>query len=332
MNHVIFKAFLVILFTGNVFITYAQCPTNNIILSTQQDIDDFSNNYPGCNEIMGNVTIQEAVSGNILNLNGLSQINTVNGDLIIASNESLLNLEGLSNLNNLQGGFLIFENNSLNSLSGLENLTTIGSGSSVAFYFAQNINISNLDALSNLESVNGSLTIKSSWLTNLNGLVNVQNIYGNIDIGLNFRLTDIEGLRNINPLNINLFAITQNHVLSNCAIQSLCNYFDQIPSSINIQNNAAGCNYINEVRDACALGIKDQQLSEVKVYPNPTNDTFEISGLIEGILEIIDSQGRIVKQMDLNKGTHSISELSTGVYFVKITSENSSITKRLIKM
>ena len=168
-------------------------------------------------------------------------------------------------------------------------------------------------------------------LTNLDGLENSQYINGGVRIDNNFRCTYIEGLSNIDTLQISQFVIKQNNALSNCAIESLCNYFDQVPSSINIENNAPGCNYISEVRAACALDTEENQLAKLKIYPNPTSNSFEVSGINDGTIKIIDIQGRTVKQMDLGDNTYSISELIPGIYFVKITAEKSSTTKQLIK-
>jgi len=46
-----------LLTTGNAF---AQCPEEDIILSTQEQIDDFASDYPGCTELSGNLKISVA--------------------------------------------------------------------------------------------------------------------------------------------------------------------------------------------------------------------------------------------------------------------------------
>src|SRR5690606_9299484 len=95
--------------------------------------------------------------------------------------------------------------------------------------------------------------------------------------------------------------------------------------------NNLGCETRQEVEAACALGTEESQIADLKIFPNPTNSSFEVLGLQNGSIEIIDNQGRIIKQMDLGKNNYSISELTSGIYFVKITSEKSSVTKQLIK-
>jgi hypothetical protein len=72
----------------------------------------------------------------------------------------------------------------------------------------------------------------------------------------------------------------------------------------------------------------------VHIYPNPTNGYFQISG-IEGKLgvEIVDFQGKNVLQLFVNQADKiDISNLSQGMYLVKISTEKGDILlKKLIK-
>ncbi|MBK6994364.1 MAG: hypothetical protein IPH31_05360 [Lewinellaceae bacterium] len=63
----------------------AQCPTGDIILSTQLSIDSFSNTYPGCTHMPYSITIAEGIPGNILNVKGLLPLNSIGGNLTIGS-------------------------------------------------------------------------------------------------------------------------------------------------------------------------------------------------------------------------------------------------------
>ena len=76
------------------------CLPEGITFTTQEEIDNFQTEYPGCTEIEGNLTI----SGDIGNLNGLNVLNSIDGDFLI-SNTSLNTLEGLNNIEYI-GGFL----------------------------------------------------------------------------------------------------------------------------------------------------------------------------------------------------------------------------------
>lgn len=72
------------------------------------------------------------------------------------------------------------------------------------------------------------------------------------------------------------------------------------------------------------------------VYPNPVNDSFTIQNgnniTISG-LTISDINGRTVKTLNVNaiENQINISDLNSGVYFLNITSENGSATKKIIK-
>ncbi len=87
------KKLVLLTFALLCFVGFSQTYHGDLTLSTQEQIDNF--NYT---EIDGSLTIEEAEPNTILNLIGLSELTTINADLIIRSNKSLENLEGLNNL------------------------------------------------------------------------------------------------------------------------------------------------------------------------------------------------------------------------------------------
>jgi hypothetical protein len=105
----------------------AQCPTcppenTNLVLNTQEEIDNFSADYSDCTAVSGLLIISDA---DITNLSGLSSIESVAGFEIV-NNPLLQNLDGLENLTTLRDGFTIFsisDNVSLESISGLSGIT-----------------------------------------------------------------------------------------------------------------------------------------------------------------------------------------------------------------
>jgi hypothetical protein len=352
MKKITFKVLFALLFIGNLMVGNGQCLPDGIILSSQSQIDNFPTNYPDCTEILGDVEIK----GPITNLNGLSQIIIINGflnihdsalinleglnnlttiigDLIIFNNSSMQDTAGVENLSNIQGELDITGNSSLSAITNFQNITSLGDGifPRDALRIRSNIMLSDIQSLSNLQILNGDFQIMGTSLINLDALVNIQNIIGKVEIEFNGILTNIDGLQSINPSEIEFLKITQNQFLSDCAIISFCEYLSLPSRSVDIQQNANGCASITQVEAACALGTVENQLSEVKIYPNPSTGTIEISGLHEGNLEIFDSQGRIVKHFKVEENSYSISELSSGIYLVKITSEKASVIKQLIK-
>lgn len=69
------------------------------------------------------------------------------------------------------------------------------------------------------------------------------------------------------------------------------------------------------------------------LYPNPANDIVYIntSNTTNMILNIKDSNGKNV-QNDVNGNMFSIRDLASGIYFVEIQTQNTTIVKRLIKL
>ena len=83
------------------------------------------------------------------------------------------------------------------------------------------------------------------------------------------------------------------------------------------------------------VNINELEKSDnIKVYPNPTTNMVALDGFEkENTIEIINIQGQIVKTEFANtsKIIIDISDLSTGVYVIKIKSDSTIIMKKLIK-
>jgi hypothetical protein len=75
------------------------------------------------------------------------------------------------------------------------------------------------------------------------------------------------------------------------------------------------------------------QKNEIKVFPNPANDKIEVTGLINGTIEIINVQGQIVKTLNASstKTTIDLTKLSGGVYLIKVKTDKGIAVKKLIK-
>ena len=118
---------LLLLFTA-VLICFAaatpqSCLPEGITFSTQEQIDNFQSDYPGCIEIEGNLKIQ---GNGITNLNGLSVLTSIGGYLFISNNLMLTDLIGLDNISAVGGNFRLESNNAITTLTGLERLNQIG--------------------------------------------------------------------------------------------------------------------------------------------------------------------------------------------------------------
>ncbi|MDR2971694.1 MAG: T9SS type A sorting domain-containing protein, partial [Bacteroidales bacterium] len=101
----------------------------------------------------------------------------------------------------------------------------------------------------------------------------------------------------------------------------------------------------NHVEQTIALSIKEMN-NEIAIYPNPTKNEFKVSGFGFKVssIEIFDLMGRTVEAHQfpsfggagvVNNGrpetTINISHLPPGMYFIRITTENGVITRKITR-
>ena len=203
--------FLLCFFLACVGSLQAQCPTSDLVLSSQADIDNFSVNYPGCTMPPAGITIMESTPGDITNLNGLSQITHIGGFLFIRSNASLFNLSGLHNLVNIDGYLSISVNNQLASLNHLSNLISVGGH----LFLSHNNQLTNFSGLENLTTINAYITIDNNdLLTSLDGLNGLTSVTNSLQITWNSSLSDLTALQNLTTISGSLI-VRNNGILDN---------------------------------------------------------------------------------------------------------------------
>lgn len=71
----------------------------------------------------------------------------------------------------------------------------------------------------------------------------------------------------------------------------------------------------------------------ISIYPNPVNDILNIKSKDNQKISFVitDINGREIISKTSNDNNINVSNLKKGIYFVKITNDNSSITKKIIK-
>lgn len=382
MKKVIVLVVAVVMMIG----TNAQgCLPEGIIFYTQEEIDNFQANYPGCTEIEGYVTIN---GSDIIDLNGLNSITSIGGYLEIMDCIELTKLSGLSNLTSIgSDGIGVFSlticgNQLLSSLSGLENITFLIR----ALDISSNMKLSSLEGLNNLAYIGGfglgitdnpslkDLSVLESLgtaetvligcndsLINLSGLNNLTSISHYLNISDNFRLSNIEelenllyvglgikiddnemlesmeGLGNIDANSLNDLKIYNNSLLSVCDVNSVCQYLSLPNASIEIHDNAYGCNSPEEVEEACLTSIADIKTgNELTVTPNPANANITVSIPVcseNAKLSIFNVNGEELLERHLTNTEIQldISAPPRGVYFVRVQDENQVQITKLIK-
>ena len=212
------------------------CLPDGIIFETQGQIDSFMVNYPNCTEIEGNVTIYTSEETNITNLNGLSILNSIGGNLDIVQNNGpwggsfLTTLTGLEGLTEIEGDLFIRLNSALTSLEGLNNLISVGGALSIS---SNNV-LSSLSALGSLKSIGKDLKIEGNFpLTTLTGLEGVDSIGGELWVVSNYHLANLTGLDNLSYLGGGIY-ISDNTFLASITGS---NHLTSIGGDITIRNN-----------------------------------------------------------------------------------------------
>ena len=121
------------------------CPTENVVLTSQEQVDSFAIKYPDCTAVDVRITV--GPSQDIINLDGLANLSVV-GILFVGGNEALRSIAGLTNLESAE--VITFSQNPLmQNLEGLENLHTV----STAFSVITNRSLKDISAVSNIDSL-----------------------------------------------------------------------------------------------------------------------------------------------------------------------------------
>ena len=249
------------------------CLPEGITFTSQAQIDSFQIVHPNCTEIEGDVIINGV---DITNLNGLSVLNSIGGDFDIGPDgwvgTSLTNLSGLENLTSVGINLGIYYSHSLTSLTGLEGLTSVGGHLTIynnaaltditalegltsiggGLGISENQSLSNLAGLDNITSIGLSVWLdENAALTSLSALESLTSIGGELGVLYNDNLISLTGLDNIDAGSISNLTIHHNTSLTQCEVLSICDYLASPSGTIEIHDNATGCNSQEEVEEAC---------------------------------------------------------------------------------
>ena len=195
------------------FICFSQCPPDDIILNNQNDIDNFSINYPNCTALNAGLTI---TGSDITNLSPLSVIETVDGNLSIAENPSLLDITGFDSIEDIGQSLYIEDNLSLIDISGFSNLDEIDILNIIDNPSLQNIsgfntlaiaaridirrnnNLQDISTFNNLVIVQSYIYIdENPSLLDITGFDSIEDIGQSLYIKDNLSLIDISGFSNL---------------------------------------------------------------------------------------------------------------------------------------
>lgn len=228
-------------------------PNGTTYFYTQEHIDNFPLNFPGCTEIEGDLNIG-FFPGDITNLDGFSQLRSVGGSVHLSGCDGLNDLHGLHNLRSvgqsvgLSGLPGINDLNGLNSLHSVDSLLSIQGCASLKSlhgldsltlvrYLAINYNdsLTDLTALSRIPHQLAGLELGGASLNNLDGLQHIDSIGVGGLILTNSGLSDVSGLSQIRHI-AGVFGLSDNPALTTLA--GLSN-LTVIGSHLGIERNEA---------------------------------------------------------------------------------------------
>ena len=80
------------------------------------------------------------------------------------------------------------------------------------------------------------------------------------------------------------------------------------------------------------VGIEEIQGKSISLYPNPASNNFMLNTDGKGKLDIMDISGKVLSSLNITNPTQfvDVSTFCKGVYFVRVTNEIGSYTKKLI--
>lgn len=163
----------------------------SILLRSQEQINSFN---PKIKHITGSLTLEDFY-GQINNLHGLENIKYINKDLDISFVHNLETLEGLNNLDSIGGALILCPSEVFRSFSGLDKLKRIGESLNVE----NNTALDNFQGLENLISIRGVLNVHMSGINSFSGLDNLKEL-GALILMDNNNLETLNGLENIELL------------------------------------------------------------------------------------------------------------------------------------
>ena len=220
------KHFFLILFFLLSILGFSQCPPpGEIVLSSQEEVDQFVASYSGnCEAISGNlillskltgVNTNDPVASEITDLSGLDFLKIINGDFEITVN--LPEIIGFNNLTSIRGNLEISSSSVLQKIVGFNNLI-----------FVQDIDISNnfelkiIQGFEKLELTEGRLYIgNNDNLLEISAFENIQFIKDELNISDNEILSKIPSFLKLKAISNDLNLTSNPALLSVNAFEKL---------------------------------------------------------------------------------------------------------------
>ncbi len=242
------------------------------------------------------------------------------------------------NVNHLNNLYTLYCNN--NQISNLEinqltNLAILSCGNNRL----SGLDISNLNNLTMLWCDNNQIDqLDLNDLTHLTHLYCYNNLLTNLDLSQLQNLKEIKcndnqltylNIQNGNNENIENFDATNNPELT-------CIYVDDKDASYLSGWHIDPSSHFVETQEECdaLLGINESLAQKIELYPNPVNDALFINlpdEIKASKIKIYNLTGNLIKEQEVNGREIPLTDMASGIYFVKIETNKGVIAKKLIK-
>lgn len=106
-------------------------------------------------------------------------------------------------------------------------------------------------------------------------------------------------------------------------------YFRVLPST----SDEIGA-YLLHITVSASTKIDEHEETLVQLYPNPTSDNLYVTApetVIIDFMEIFNEEGQWVKTINGNVTSINVSELSKGMYFIRIHAEGKGVVRKFVK-
>jgi len=100
-----------------------------------------------------------------------------------------------------------------------------------------------------------------------------------------------------------------------------------------VVENASGCSDTSSCVLIDYIGIEETASVNISVFPNPThNEVTVVMSASAATIEVVDAQGKLLQVTQvISGGKVDLSAYETGVYFLRIKTENGSVLERIVK-
>lgn len=242
----------------------AQCPTN-LVITNDQDVINFTNNFPSCTALPGNLEVN---GPNVTDISALAVLDKIGGGVLI-SKVDMIDIKGLENIISIGEDFTITDclNLSGNGFSPRLALQSIG-----GFLFINNLpNLTGFPPLDNLGILSSGFGSNATNILDLAPLAGVTGGMERVILTNNPLLRDLNGLGNVETISTfkakgngglkeieellqspkDTLELTDNPQLPSCATDGVCGALANENTYVLISDNGINCSSTAAVQAIC---------------------------------------------------------------------------------